>query len=320
MEPHDEPRVLPGWSVPPLQDFERAVEAVLAHLASKVLPTWMLLRLDGAEGLVLAVAGDSSRVTAGSTFRWTDSISARMLLDGPKAAASTAMEPSYRDVPCVRDGSVAAFLGVPICRADGTLFGVLAGVSSRPVAADLDTHLPTVELLAGLLGALLSADMRATVDARQFERVQVNEMYDSVTGLGDRSYWDRVVAAEEARCRRYGDHAAVVVLDLDDYDDMVLEHGPDAAQVLLRRVARVLRTQCREEDLVARVAPGMFAVLSVGADADGAETLTARLQAQLDQNAVHATLRFRARDPRHGLAHAWMTAASAPGVQARRPA
>ncbi len=320
MEPDDEPRVLPGWSVSPPQDFEQAVEAVLAHLASEVLSTWMLVRAEGEEGLVLSVAGDAACVTPGSTFRWADSMSARMVREGPNAAGSTAAVESYRDVPWVLDGRVGAFLGVPICRTDGTLFGVLAGIAPRAVNDDLASHVPVVELLGRLLGALLSADLRETVDARQVERVQVNDMYDSVTGLGDRTYWDRVIAAEEARCRRYGDHAAVVVLELDDYDDIVSEHGTDAAQVLLRRAARVLRTQCREEDVIARVAPGMFGVLSVGADADGAAMLTGRLQTQLDDNAVHATLRFRARDPLHGLAHAWRSAASALSVEARRPA
>jgi diguanylate cyclase (GGDEF)-like protein len=292
---------------------------VLRHLAATLpLSTWVLARVDGDQAVVLAVTGDSQGVTTGSTFRWADSLSARMVSDGPRVATSTVDVDAYHDVPAVRDGRVAAYLGVPMFRADGTLFGVLAGVAARPAPEDLVAHLPAVELLGGLLASVLAADLRAAADARELERVQVNEMYDAVTGLGDRRYWDRVVAAEESRCRRYGDHAAIVVLELDDYERIAGEHGADETQVLLRRAGRVLRTQCREEDLIARVAPATFAVLSVGADAEGAAALVERLESQLTDNGVTATLRYSARNPQRGLEDAWLSAESPPPIDERR--
>jgi diguanylate cyclase (GGDEF)-like protein len=315
----DEPRVLPGWSVASLRDFGEAAEAVVGYLAEALpLPTWVLVRVDEEEAIVLAAAGDTAMAPRGSTFAWAGSLSARMVTDGLRVVASAAEVDGYADVRAVRDGRVAAYLGVPICRADGTLFGVLAGVSACPATEDLAEHVQTVELLGRLLGGLLVADLRATVNAREAQRVQVSEMYDPVTGLGDRRYWHRVVAAEESRCRRYGDPAAVIVLELDDYALIAENHGPDAAQVLLRRAGRVLRTQCREEDLVARVAPGMFAVLSIGADSAGAAALVERLRSQLEGNGVAATLRHQARDPRRGLADAWLSAERQPTVDERR--
>jgi diguanylate cyclase (GGDEF)-like protein len=321
VQQHDERGVLNRRSVAPRPDFGDAVDSVLGHLAATLpLATWVLARVDGDEAVVLAVAGDPNGLTTGSTFRWGDSLSARMVSDGPRVATSTLDVDAYRGVSAVRDGRVAAYLGVPICRSDGTLFGVLAGVDARPAPEDLVDHLPAVELLGGLLGSLLAADLRAAADAREIERVQVNEMYDAVTGLGDRHYWDHVVAAEESRCRRYGDHAAVVVLELDDYERIASEHGADATQVLLRRAGRVLRTQCREEDRVARVAPAEFAVLSIGADADGAAALVERLESLLTDNGVAATLRYSARNPQRGLKDAWLSAESPSQIDERRPA
>jgi diguanylate cyclase len=315
----DEPRVLPGWSVPPLDDFGRAVEAVLGYLAQTLpLPTWVVVRVDGEDAVVLGVAGDSAEPVAGSTVRWADSISARMVSTGLRVAPATADVEALRALPSVRDGRVGAYMGVPICRPDGTLFGVLAGIAPRPGPDDLAVHLPVVELLGGLLGGLLAGGLRAATHAREVERVEIEEMYDGVTGLGDRRYWDRVVTAEESRCRRYGDAAAVIVLELDDYGRIADDHGPDATQVLVRRAARVLRTHSREEDVIAHVGPSTFAVLSVGADAHGAATFAGRLQTQLAANAVQATLRYRARDPRHGLEEAWRDAEAGASVDRRR--
>jgi diguanylate cyclase len=318
VERDDEPSVLPGWSVAPLTDFGAAVRGVLEHLSSTLpLPTWVFVRVDGDKGLVLGAAGEE-RPEPGSTFHWAESLSAHMVRQGCRVATSVPDLDAYQDVPVVRAGQVGAYLGVPVCRADGTLFGALVGASPVPVPEDLAEHLPVVELLGRLLGGLLAADLRAAVRAREVQRVQVQEMYDPVTGLGDRRYWDQVVAAEESRCRRYGDHAAVIVLELEDYD-AIGEQDADATQVLLRRAARVLRTHCREEDLVARVAPSMFAILSVGADADGAAALVERLQVALAEN-VAATLRYQARDPRRGLIEAWSGFDAEVPVGHRRPA
>lgn len=321
MERDDALRFAPGWSLAPLADFGQAVDAVLEHLATSLpLRTWLLVRVDGDDALVLAAAGDGATAAQGSRFPWAGSVSAAMARDGLWFTAKAAGVPCCRDTPAVREGRVGAYLGIPICRGDGTLFGVLAGVSPDPVPVDLAAHLPVVELLGRLLAGVLAVGLRTAVDDREDDRHQMEELHDPVTGLGDRRYWDRVLAAEESRCRRYGDPAAVVVLHLDEYAPITEEYGDGATQVLLRRAARVLRTQCREEDLVARVAPGTFAVLSVGADADGAAALVERLRVHLEENAVAATLHFKARDPRHGLIEAFATVDHPDRVEQRQPA
>ncbi|HEY7137669.1 MAG TPA: diguanylate cyclase [Acidimicrobiia bacterium] len=293
-------------SVPPLDDFELAAEAVLAHLAAALpLRDWVVARVDGDEGVVLASTGSGRDVARGTTFRFSGSLSARLLADGPRAVHDL----HGLDIDTTGDTTVGAYLGVPLCRSDGTRFGVLAGFGPEPLGAELVDGLPLAELLARLLAGLLAVVVRAEAEARRHDRADASEMHDGVTGLGDRRYFEQVLAAEESRCRRYGDRAAVVAIELEEHDYIAAAAGPAAVQVLLRRAARVLRTESRDEDLVARVAPGTFAVLSIGADAEGAEAFAARLEEALVQNEVAAAIRVRARDPREGLHAAWAAVA-----------
>jgi diguanylate cyclase (GGDEF)-like protein len=296
----------PAWSAPPLDDFGLAAEAVLAHLASALpLPTWVVARVDGDEGVVLASSGTGHDVGRGATFAFSGSLSARLLGNGPRAVPDV----GALDAEAAGDTTVGAYLGVPLCRPDGSRFGVLAGFAPEPVRRELEDGLALAELLARLLSGLLAVVVRAETEARQHDRADASEMHDGVTGLGDRRYFEQVLAAEESRCRRYGDRAAVVAVELEEHDYLAAAEGPAAVQVLLRRAARVLRTESRDEDLVARVAPGTFAVLSIGADASGAEVFAARLEEALVQNEVTATIRVRARDPREGLHAAWAAVA-----------
>ncbi|MGZ4133467.1 MAG: GGDEF domain-containing protein [Actinomycetota bacterium] len=233
---------------------------------------------------------------------------------GPHVVATSSQEPEDGD------GRVAAYLGVALCRPDGTLFGVLTGVTTERSEAELRDALALAELVARLLGGLLAAGLQAATDAREHDRAGAREQHDGVTGLADRSHWDRVLAGEESRCRRYGDRAAIVVIELEEHGTLEAAQGPEQAQILLRRTARVLRNVCREEDLVARVAPGTFAVLSVGADGDGAAAFVDRLAEQLAANDVRASVRFRARDPRLGLHAAWRLLSEVQVSEQRRPA
>lgn len=296
----------PAWSALPLDDFGLAAEAVLAHLAAALpLPTWVVARVDGDEGVVLASSGNGAEGGRGTTFPFSTSLSGRLLVNGARAVPDV----GALDAETTGDTTVGAYLGVPLCRPDGSRFGVLAGFAPEPVGPDLEDGLGLAELLARLLAGLLAMVVRAEAQAREHDRADASEMHDGVTGLGDRRYFEQVLAAEESRCRRYGDRAAVVVIELEEHDYLAAAEGPAAVQVLLRRAARVLRTESRDEDLVARVAPGAFAVLSIGADADGAEVFAARLEEALVQNEVAAAIRVRARDPREGLHAAWAAVA-----------
>jgi diguanylate cyclase (GGDEF)-like protein/PAS domain S-box-containing protein len=107
------------------------------------------------------------------------------------------------------------------------------------------------------------------------ERKQLEEQlqrlgdHDSLTGLRNRRLFENDLRLQVGRCRRYGEAAGVMVIDLDGFRGLNEAHGREAGDETLRSVARALTRRLRETDLVARLGGDEFAVLLPHADEEG---------------------------------------------------
>lgn len=87
---------------------------------------------------------------------------------------------------------------------------------------------------------------------------------DKLTGLLNRRAFDRRLADEFSRARRYGTHLSLVMFDLDGFKRINDESGHQAGDALLRAVGGLLRSSLRTSDLAARFGGDEFAVLLPG--------------------------------------------------------
>jgi diguanylate cyclase (GGDEF)-like protein/PAS domain S-box-containing protein len=93
--------------------------------------------------------------------------------------------------------------------------------------------------------------------------------HDPLTGLRNRRLFEHDLKLQVARCRRYGEHAAVMVVDLDAFKQINDSHGHKVGDDTLKAVATALTRRLRETDLVARLGGDEFAVLLPHADEQG---------------------------------------------------
>jgi diguanylate cyclase (GGDEF)-like protein/PAS domain S-box-containing protein len=93
--------------------------------------------------------------------------------------------------------------------------------------------------------------------------------HDPLTGLRNRRLFEHDLKLQVARCRRYGEHAAVMVVDLDAFKQINDLHGHKVGDDTLKAVATALTRRLRETDLVARLGGDEFAVLLPHADEQG---------------------------------------------------
>ncbi len=94
---------------------------------------------------------------------------------------------------------------------------------------------------------------------------------DDLTGLSRRSYLRRAAARRIELSKTYDLPLACIVLDIDDFKPYNDLYGHQAGDIALRRLARVLRTSARADDLVARYGGEEFAVLMSGELEDALE-------------------------------------------------
>jgi diguanylate cyclase (GGDEF)-like protein/PAS domain S-box-containing protein len=104
----------------------------------------------------------------------------------------------------------------------------------------------------------LTAARNAELEAAQ-ERIKFNSLHDSLTGLPNRRYLDEVLAAHVEKFDE-GERAGLLHLDLDRFKQINDTLGHAAGDAMLVHAARVLKTNLRSGDFVARVGGDEFVV------------------------------------------------------------
>ncbi|HEY3593260.1 MAG TPA: diguanylate cyclase, partial [Polyangiaceae bacterium] len=104
---------------------------------------------------------------------------------------------------------------------------------------------------------------------------------DLLTGLWNRRRFEEELRRRLNESRRYGDHGAILLLDLDKLKKVNDTVGPSAGDAALKRVASVLARVTRDSDFIARIGGDDFAVLLPRSDEAGARRCAERLLADL---------------------------------------
>ncbi len=101
------------------------------------------------------------------------------------------------------------------------------------------------------------------------ERLRHLADHDHLTGLRNRRLFEHDLRLQVARAQRYGERAAVMVVDLDAFKAINDVHGHNVGDDALKAVATALTRRLRETDVVARLGGDEFAVLLPHADEQG---------------------------------------------------
>ncbi|AVZ78822.1 diguanylate cyclase response regulator [Zoogloeaceae bacteirum Par-f-2] len=112
---------------------------------------------------------------------------------------------------------------------------------------------------------------------------------DPTTGLATGAYLNWHAEQEMALAKRRGGDGrgakteiSTMVVEIDHYDQLVQWHGQHVAQLVTRKLSKILATKVRKEDTVAQLAPDQFAVLSPSTDLVGCCAFALRLQRAIE--------------------------------------
>ena len=285
-------------------DFAGASREVLAFLHQRIgMDLWMVSRADNEDWVVLAAEDHGYDVKQGDVFRWADTFCSRMVRDeGPRVAPRVHDVPAYATLPFARQLPIGAYVGVPLCDAQGHLFGTLCGLNPHPMPASLVQEQPMVEVLGDMLSGLLSAELNTSAMVREAEAARSEALTDDLTGLANRRGWETALAAEEERCRRYGATACVVAIELDGLKSPgVSRAARDAYDAVLVRAAQALRQTVRKPDTLARLDDDRFVVLGVECTTAEAMALLRRLEQGVQGAELSAALGMAMRNRSSGL-------------------
>ena len=290
----------------PFADFEEASGSLLGLLREFTgLDLWMVTRVEGERWIVVSVQTARYEVEEGDVLRWSHSFCSHMVRgEAPMCAPESHLVAAYRDAEISRDIPIGSYIGLPLTRSDGALFGTLCAVDPDVQPERLKRLMPIVETSGRFLATVLDRELRLEVKRRRLERLEYDAMRDGLTGLYNRRAWEQLVAAEEERCRRYGHGAGVLIIDLDNLKTVNDREGHAAGDRLLGATAEALREVCRGADLVARLGGDEFAVLAVEIQPSDLDSLRSRIDAALRRVGAEASVGAAMRDHKQDLAQA----------------
>jgi diguanylate cyclase (GGDEF)-like protein len=125
------------------------------------------------------------------------------------------------------------------------------------------------------LGERMSAMASTLADAR--DQLENMAMYDMLTGMLNRSAFYKQAQGEMERARRTSNPFSIVALDIDNFNSLNEEHGPEIGDDVLRIIAQAIREKSRPYDCIGRWAGDEFVIALVGVIGSDAEKFTERI-------------------------------------------
>jgi GAF domain len=144
----------------PFAEFSSAAEEMLEVLHDRLgFSLWLVTRVDEDQWVIEQARGEGYGVQVGDSFRFGDTYCSKMVEGvGPHFAPEASAVPCYANAPIGKELPIAAYIGVPLRRADGSLFGTLCAIDPSPQPPSVGDDLPIVELGGRILSSLLESD------------------------------------------------------------------------------------------------------------------------------------------------------------------
>ena len=195
---------------------------------------------------------------------------------------------------------IETYVGLPLAIEGEGLFGTLCGIDPERSSVPLDTLEPFLLHIADLLTTALALDLERDRLQRRLDLAKVASRTDALTGLPNRRAFDLLLKLEEARCRRFGSSATILVMDLDGLKVRNDTEGHAAGDGYLRAAGAALSSVVRASDMAFRIGGDEFAVIAAPAPAVP-ETLVSRVNKALATGGVEASVGIATRRPDESL-------------------
>ena len=119
--------------------------------------------------------------------------------------------------------------------------------------------------------------------------LQEKNTLDALTGIRNRSYFDKKHQAEVRRSRREQTQLSIVMMDIDHFKNVNDQYGHLVGDECIKTVAHTLKKALRRpSDDVSRFGGEEFALILPSTDLEGALVLVEQLRAEIEKTAIKA--------------------------------
>jgi diguanylate cyclase (GGDEF)-like protein len=131
------------------------------------------------------------------------------------------------------------------------------------------------------------------VEAAYFDTLHQLALQDGLTEIANKRRFDDELGREFARARRHHRQLSLILFDVDDFKQINDDFGHLAGDFVLQQIARLVDTQMRREEILARIGGDEFGIINPEVDATGAENLARRLRQNIAGHRIRAEFMTR---------------------------
>jgi diguanylate cyclase (GGDEF)-like protein len=215
--------------------------------------------------------------------------------DGPAASGSAPdfgkitkmfME-GWKDACISRSENPQAFESIGITDPDISTFAAIPLLSEKKMVGILTIeNLPKADL-----ERLVILSMQFALEIKKvllYEMVERLAITDSLTGLYVRRHFYERMNEEMKRSRRYQLNFAFLMLDIDNFKRCNDTYGHLVGDVILKDIARIIRENIREIDVVARYGGEEMSLLLPETNEETARVVAERLRSKIEEHVFKA--------------------------------
>jgi len=129
---------------------------------------------------------------------------------------------------------------------------------------------------------LLDASGLAVSNALLYEKTMELSKTDGLTGLKNHKEFKDIFHSEMLRAKRYHRPCSLLMLDIDYFKNYNDTNGHPQGDVLLKKIADLIKENLKDTDVVARYGGEEFAILLLETTKDQAEAIAERLRSMVE--------------------------------------
>jgi diguanylate cyclase (GGDEF)-like protein len=178
--------------------------------------------------------------------------------------------------------SLLAHLEVPEAEGEEILGRIVLhrGALTRLLSRDPGMSVAAVDYLTNVDRRLVQP---MVVEADELEQTRRSAWTDALTGLPNRRYLDVAIEREVRRSRRFGLQFCVLMLDLDGFKGINDRLGHLVGDLVLQKVADLVRHTARDSDVAARYGGDEMALVLPDTGVEGSLALAERLRREVER-------------------------------------
>ncbi|MCK4532690.1 diguanylate cyclase [bacterium] len=112
-----------------------------------------------------------------------------------------------------------------------------------------------------LLSIIVNQAVVSIENAKLYKEIKVLSITDSLTGLFNRRYFEERLKMEISRAERYKRFLCLIMLDIDNFKEYNDTYGHLKGDVVLQKVARILKKNSRKVDIISRYGGEEFVIV-----------------------------------------------------------